>query len=368
MSGTPLQLTAVAAYGLPGATCDWPAAPLDDPAWRQMLQAAKHQRLEGLLAAAVAAGVFPTTREQQQAAESTHFDAVLSVLRLERATIEAVQVLEAAGVRPRVLKGPAVAHLDYPDSGQRLFSDVDLIVRGAQFDAAVAALVATGSLRRHPQPRAGFDRRFSKGTSFTTPQGVEIDLHRTFAMGPFGLRMSLDDLWGPGRPFRVGETVLDALDDDLRFLHACFHTALGNVVPRLAPQRDVAQMLLLGQVDQDRVRELTVRWQAEAVVARALSVTWTSFRLPSVPLADWAREYQPSGRERRDLAVYSDPDGGYAGKSLAAVRALPTLRERAAFVWALAVPERTYVEGRYASAGVRWRRGLSAARRLRASS
>ena len=106
-------------------------------------------------------------------------------------------------------------------------------MRSEQFDDAVAALARAGHHRRFPQPRPGFDRRFSKGTSFVTDEGTEIDLHRTFAMGPFGLTMKLDDLWARASTFRVGGVDLHALGREERFLHTCFHASLGDNPPRL---------------------------------------------------------------------------------------------------------------------------------------
>ena len=261
--------------------------------------------------------------------------------------LDAVAVLDEAGIEHRILKGSAVALLDYADPSDRIFNDVDLMVRGADFDAAVAAFTATGLDRRFPEPRPGFDRRFSKGTSFLTPSGVEIDLHRTFVMGPFGLTVMLDDLWSAEAPFVVGATTLAALDDECRFLNACYHAALGNVVPRLVPQRDVAQFVLGDRIDPQRVRQLARRWKAEAVVAAAITLTWETFAIADVvALSAWAHRHEPTDRERSDIATYRDDASGYAEKSLAALRAVPGLRGKAAFLRALAFPQPSYLEGR----------------------
>lgn len=357
-------LRSITAHGLPTAEPLWPSAPLTPEEWPRLTAAVSHQRLQGLLLAAVEDGVLPTTEEQHGQAAEAHFASSLGMLLLESATLRTVEILEAAGVTPRILKGPAVAHLDYGDPGLRIFSDIDLIVPPAQFDAAVDALTRADHRRRHPQPRPGFDRRFSKGTSFSTPDGLEVDLHRTFVMGPFGLLLDLRDVWDQGRPFLLGGRSVTALSDDVRFLHACFHAALGSIEPRLVPQRDVAQMLLRGHVAPAAVEDLALRWGAPAVLASALTTSFDTLRLADVPLVARARARPVSPRERRDLGVYSDPDGSYAGKSLAAVRALPRWRDRAAFTYALTFPQASYVEGRYSLSGERWRRGLRAARRL----
>ena len=59
-----------------------------------------------------------------------------------------------------------------------------------------------GGQRDQPPARPGFDRRFGKSFTYLMPGGVEVDVHRTFVMGPFGLTIELDDLWRGGRPSR----------------------------------------------------------------------------------------------------------------------------------------------------------------------
>jgi hypothetical protein len=183
-------------------------------------------------------------------------------------------------------------------------------------------------------------------------------------MGPFGLRVDLEDVWGSASTFQVGKTTVQALDPEVRFLHACFHTALGDVVPRLVPQRDVAQMLLNGKLDVDRVDALMRHWQADPVVARAVSHTWRNLGLSTRPsLADWALDYRPTARAVRELALYSDPESSYTRKSIGALRAVPGFRGKLAFAYALAFPQPSYVEERYQSARQRWWKALHEAAR-----
>jgi Uncharacterised nucleotidyltransferase len=355
----------IAASGLEGAQEVWPSAPLTDVDWRLLLRRVREERLAGLLVRALERGTLPVTEEQVSQARTEHFDGVCRVLMLETGALQVVRLLSAAGVTPRVLKGAAVARLDYPDPDLRLFVDVDLIVSSAQFDRAAATLTAAGCVRPHKQPRPGFDRRFNKGASFIADERFVVDLHRTFVMGPFGLRVDLDDVWGPGSPFSIGGTELHALDGELRFLHACFHTALGDSVPRLVPQRDVAQMLTNGRLDVARVTDLMRRWDVEVVVATAVSHTWRTLRLAaSPPLVDWALGYRPPARAVREMALYLDPNRSYARTSFGALRVVPGLRDKMAFLYALAFPERSYVEGRYASPRERWWQALRAVARL----
>lgn len=350
----------VAAHGIPGALTTWPEQPLDDASWRRLMSSVCGQRLSGLLVEALGSGSLPATQQQLDEASEVHFERVCGVLQLESEALLVLDALSAAGVEAKVLKGSATAHLDYPDPAQRLFADVDLLVRAGDIDEAVKVLTGLGQRRHSVQPRAGFDRRFGKGATFTAPTGHEFDLHRTFVMGPYGLRLRLDDLWEQPAHFTLAGRQVGALDIECRFLHSCYHAALGDRPPRLVPQRDIAQILLSDRLDLRRVDRLMRSWQAEPVVARAVTVTWESLRISDITaLSTWAKRYVPRPRAEKDLAVYIDDDGSsYAAKSVAALAALPGARQRAAFLFALALPRRGFGT---TSGKDRWRRALQAA-------
>ena len=142
---------------------------------------------------------------------------------------------------------------------------------------------------------------------------------------------------------------LSALGREERFLHTCFHASLGDNPPRLLALRDVAQVLLDGRLDLHLVRALAASWQADAVLARAVHLTWQTFRLDVAvsPLAAWATAYRPDHHERRALAAYTDPHGGYSARSAAALRAVPGVRDKAAYLRALAFPARDYLDPRH---------------------
>jgi len=359
--GTNELATAVAAYGLAGSLTELPAKPLEDRAWCDLLAEVRRQRLTGHLVKALVDGALAADDMQVSEAGDVHSRAMADALVLEDMLIAAVDHLAAHRVEARVLKGPATAHLDYPDPALRSFGDIDLLVRSADFDAAVSTLAANGYRRRFPEPRPGFDRRFGKGVALWNPAGREVDLHRTLAFGPFGLRIRLDALWGSAAVFRVGGRELAALAPELRLLHACYHTVLGDHPPRLVPQRDIAQLVLSDRVDVDSVRRLAASWQGEAVVAQAIRTTWDSFQIADVvALSAWAQRHQPDARELRDLALYTTERASYAGKSLGALRAIPGVRAKFRYLRALAFPQRSYVQDHHSSYAARLRHGAVA--------
>lgn len=358
MTVSPAVVASVAAYGLPGAVQALPSAPLEDAAWRSLVGQVRHQRLAGHLVHALADGALPVSTEQRDEVERLHADAMLQVLRLERLLIDTVELLARVGVRAVALKGSALAHTAYPDPALRVFGDVDLLVSSEAFDDAVAVLAELGLSRRWPQLRAGFDRRFGKSATLVHPEGHEIDLHRTLALGRFGLTVDLLGLFDTVSAFEIGGRKLPMLGPEERFLHACYHAGLGNAPPRLVPLRDVAQLLLATDLDQDRVLRLADAWAGHAVVARAVTLTWATFELADVvPLSVWAQGYTPSTTERRALDTYLRSDRTYTGKALASLQVIPGVAAKAAFLRALAVPDRATVacyEDGYAGW---WRRG-----------
>lgn len=73
---------------------------------------------------------------------------MVRVLSLERELISVVDLLAASAVETRVLKGTAVARLDYQEPALRSFIDVDILVHPADIDRAVHVLVTAGFVRR----------------------------------------------------------------------------------------------------------------------------------------------------------------------------------------------------------------------------
>jgi putative nucleotidyltransferase-like protein len=362
----PALVPAVAAHGLPGATQALPERPLEPAVWAHLMEIARYERITGLLVSAILDGALPATVEQIEEAKLAHRTFMVTALALEAALVRTVTLLEGTGIDHRVLKGSGVAHLDYPDPALRSFGDVDLLVRSSQYDDAVKALVAIGHQRKFPEPRPGFDRRFGKGSCLVGPDGHEIDVHRTLAMGPYGIGVDLDDLWRRSSTFELAGRLFRALGPEERFLHACFHAVLGDNPPRLASLRDVAQMHLARPIDVDLVRHLSSSWGADAVVARAVRLASDVLASERAgPLTAWATEFSPGRRDRQFLAVYSKASRSYAAKSFAAVRAIPGMRDKAAFVVSLALPTRSYLEQRRQRASQRWLRGLIEVRRAR---
>lgn len=361
-------LLGVAAYGLPGACLELPSAPLGDEEWTATMRGVRQQRIPGLLLQAIDEGSFAATELQLEEAAEAHTASMRLVLELERLLIEVTRRLGEAGISSRVLKGSALAHLDYPDPALRSFGDIDVLVPPHQYDRAVLVLQECGYHKRYDEPRPGFDRRFGKGAELRTPGGLEVDLHRTFVSGPFGLTVRLESLFESGTEFELGGQRLLALIPEQRLLHACFHAALGARPARLTPLRDIVQLALFGDLDVERVMALTTEWKVPAVVAVGIRLAWDTFRIGDVvPLSVWASGFVPDDHERSALNVYMDAtQASFPAQAAAAMRAIPRWSERAAYLRAMAFPDRSYIttrDGNYARRFLRGARYLASQRR-----
>ena len=253
------------------------------------------------------------------------------------------QRLSTAGIAYRALKGPLLAHLAYPDPALRSFGDVDVLVGGASFDAAVDALARLGFRRHFAEPRPGFDARFAKGACLVRRDGMEVDLHRTLAPGAFGILLQRVDLFRrPVRTFRLGSHWITGLDAETVFVHACFHAALGNHPPRLVPLRDVVQLHTAG-LDAGAVIAMFTSARCESVCRRALDLVDAELGVHlEGPIPAWAAGQRPSRFDRWALQSYTSNDRSYAGQVAASIWAIPSLRDRFAYSAALAFPTREY--------------------------
>lgn len=281
------------------ALTDWPDRPLDDDAWAAFGRAVDAQRVWSLVAHAIERGRLPATDAQRADAIAKDELAVLGCLHLDRVLVQVCRTFRREGVEARLFKGAASALLAYPEPGQRTYSDVDLLVPGAQFSGAVAALEALGGRRQNPDPRSGFTASLGKSASFTMPGGWEVDLHRSPQGGPFGAAVRTEELFASSTLVPVGGDVIEALSLEHLFITACYHGVLPRDVRRLVPLLDVARMLAGGRFDEALVQETAARWQGSIVVAEAVQQATDLFGLGRTnDIQQWAAAYRPSRREQ----------------------------------------------------------------------
>jgi hypothetical protein len=296
------------------------------------------ERLIGLFDQALADGALVADDDTAQAVGEAAVRAHAWSLLVERHHLEVHRVLDAAGIEHRFLKGPTVAHRFYEHPGLRPFRDVDVLVHSADLDRAAEVLRADGHERPIPQLVPGFDHRYGKSVDLRTGSGIEVDIHRTLAPGPFGVA-SLDPLWArPAVTVTVGGARLPALDATAAFVHACVHAVTGarTVTSSL---RDVAATAP-AEAEVSDLDALAASLGATACVAAACARTAKA--LHHVPDAVCAMATWPiPARQRAWLDLY-DERPGYRRMAWATLGAMPGLARKARYLVVLARAQRAH--------------------------
>lgn len=305
-----------------------PTDVLSDAEWVALRSVSSPHRLDGLLVHAVASGALPASERQLAEIGQLELDLTSDRMWQEHRVIEVVELLRRAGIDTIVLKGLALATLDYPDAQMRPTGDVDLLVRGEDLAGAGRAIEQAGGVRIDPDPVQGFAATVGKGAAYRTAEG-EIDLHRLLVWGPFGVRLDPAPLWTSARRFEVNGVPLLALGLEESLLHACAHLLIRSW-RRAITARDVAQFLEHPALDTERVLGLARRWGSEAVLAAAVLLVRRELALESDgPLVSWAHGYPSTIRDRLWLRV-DQPDQPLHGlEELATYLELPTAQSRA---------------------------------------
>ena len=302
-----------------------------------MLHLAQFDHLTGLLAAAVLAGdvLIDDVDTRQQLMHMWHQE-LLSCVVLEAVAVQTGQQLDDAGVPWRLTKGAALAHLDYPDPSYRTFGDVDIVVHPDHWSTALRTLTAGGYDRSADALPGDYDDRYGKGATLTTPAGYEVDLHRRFAIGRFGVTSRMSDVFEEVDHITLAGRPVPTLSPEHRLLHACYHASLGGF-RRLRAFRDVAQLILLTEVDWANTLETARRWRAEAVVASAIAESWRRLQLnPAHPAHRKATGTPISRGDQRALRVFAS-GRPFRSQALTSVSRLSP-SEIPRYLWSLGAP------------------------------
>jgi hypothetical protein len=334
---------ALASYGLP-STHDLGSAA--SGSFGTLLMEAERHRTLGLLGAAVSDGVVTVDDDEHAEFEAVWRGWLGHCVRIEQLVLRSLTVLADAGIDARVLKGVALANTAYADPAWRVFGDADVLVPSRDFSRSAALLASTlGGVRGVPELRTGFDDRFGK-EAMVRISGLELDLHRTFVEGAFGLTIDLDDLFAPPYRFPLAGFELAGLPMPQRLLHASYAAVLGDWPPRLMSLRDVAELVLRERPPLVEVLLMARRWRCEVVVAQAVVVAWRELQITTrAPIVEWAERYTPSRTERMLLASHEGPARAFT-RHLAALFVLPDMATRLRYGRAIARPQPAYLRAR----------------------
>lgn len=340
----PPVLQAAVGHGLAGSV-PWPTTHLSDEYFASIVHRVVRDRLLGVFAEAVTDRAVALSPEQLERVADEHASCQSHMLSLERMLLTVADAFDAAGIEFRVLKGLALSHLVYDDPSWRVAADIDLLIRSDQFDHAVAvATTDLGGDLKVPELRPGFDREFGK-ESLVRLGPIELDLHRTFVTGPFGLTIDLDELFADGCELIIGGRPLRALSPQHQVLHACYNVALGDYPVRLGSVRDLLLCSKHLGVGFDDVIATARRWNGVAVVQRAAElVIETAGPGVAAEFAPLARLRVPR-RQALLMRSYLTPARSYS-RPLASLAVIPGFRAKLRYARAILSPSSEYLRSR----------------------
>ncbi len=337
-------LRAAVSHGTTGAS-PWPAAPVSGDVFAELMPVVVRDRLTGVIAQAIFEGAFPVSETQFQLVTDYHTAAMVHVLRLEELLLRFASACRAADIEFRVLKGLALCRLVYPNSAWRISTDIDVLVPSNDFDRAVE--IATHQLNGHPvvaQLHEGFDREFGKESLLRIGR-AELDIHRTFVSGPFGLTIDLDQVFADSATFDLAGESMSTLTPAHQFLHSCYNLALGDYPVRLGAMRDLFLCDAQLSVDLDDVRATAEGWKAQAVLQRAGALVLETFGDTSPPRLAALAKSQVSRRDAWMMSSYLTPARSYT-RQLTSLMVIPGVRARYRFARASLFPSANYLQSR----------------------
>lgn len=292
----------------------------------------ENQWLLGLLECGVLEGGVLLDDEATAVLHNRSLAAAMSAATIESRGAAAVAALGDRDIETRLVKGVAIAHLDYNDPADRHFGDVDLLVRGDDMNEAVEILEHQGFRRHYPEPKPGFDEHLGKGVALENDEQVVIDIHRTLALGYYGTRLPIDRLWDDPVPLLLGDVEVCALSRLNRFLHCAIHMSL-SPTKRVTAGLDMCTIASVGDgIDADAAIVRSIEWGCDRLLADAIEATtaWFPSSFPLPTLTEWAASRRRGPIDRVLAGAYRGRFAGSRLRSLTAIAGVPTLRGRVA--------------------------------------
>lgn len=288
--------------------------------------------------------------------------------------------LSAAGLPTLVLKGAALALAVYENPALRPMGDIDLLVRPADADAALAALAGLGYHPSAHEPAPGSIRTYENEIMLRRPgASTPLEVHWGLFDSPYHQHhMPMDWFWETAVPIPQMASPLPSPTDGARaggaaegggggvkaipprmlgpaaqVLHLCAHLALhhgGPTPPRLLWLHDVAEAVVHWQAAIDWPALLAQAAACDLLVPlqQVLPRAARDWRapVPSAVLAELERLAASPAEERlmARLAAGHRPAGRRLWDDL---RDTPSWRRRLHMAWVNAFPTPTYMRQRY---------------------
>jgi hypothetical protein len=146
----------------------------------------------------------------------------IQLFRAEMTFKKVGNLLAEKGIKVLLLKGPHLGHTVYESPRERLYGDLDILVRPEDFEQAAALLPENGFTPFAFDSFAPEIQRDFKHWEFRSPWGVLVELHRWLS-GHDRYPIESDGLFARAEGFRFGETPALGLAAEDLLLHLCLH-------------------------------------------------------------------------------------------------------------------------------------------------
>jgi hypothetical protein len=245
----------------------------------------------GQLAYAIDLGWVDATARDRDLVQERWAANQLHCLRVEQMLLQAVRLLDGAGVPHRILKGVAVAHLDHADPSLREFGDADILVPADRYDDATAALRSDGSPFTPLFQDMTHPFAVDKGCTYLTAERLILDVHRQVTVGGLGAYGAAPYFDTP-EAFELGGATLHAAPKHARLLHASVHWYASKAI-RPGTWRDFTE---LADVSTAKLQEFAAALRLTGVMRATAEKMGSQLSLPI--LQGHAAHLQPRAVER----------------------------------------------------------------------
>ena len=154
----------------------------------------------------------------------------LRQLHLQRRLLDALSVLESAGIPVMLLKGAAIAHATHRSFSTRPMADVDLLIAPGRAAQAFECLTNAGWVRSYPDAFDGWYETMHHLPPLVDARAraldVGLEIHTDLIHGarnPFAF--SANDLWRDAIPAEGLSSKVYVPGIEHRLLHCCIHFA-----------------------------------------------------------------------------------------------------------------------------------------------
>lgn len=228
------------------------------------------------------------------------------LLRSELVFKNVRDLLAGQGIAVVLLKGPHLGSTVYDSPRDRLYGDLDVLVKPAEFDRAAEVLLENGF---KPFAYDSFTPEIQgdfKHWEFRSPWGIVVELHRWLS-GHDRYPVDSAGLFARAEKFDFGETPALGLAAEDLLLHLCLHmgTSYFHVIER-KHVADISLLIKKRKVDWPVLLQRVIQSGAKSIAYYALLAAQRQDNA-AVP-ADILRRLRPGNLHRLWLEKNLDPD------------------------------------------------------------